>query len=100
MNYQKHRLLAMLTLLMILSIAIFAMVQITRSQDTVKVSLGSLDRQIVQRENELRTLLQQIEQAKQNSVYLSGALDNMKEMRKTFAVIDTVKKVEQKKKGK
>lgn len=99
MNYQKHKLLTAFLLITVLSVMVFAAVQIGRSQDTVKVSLQNLDQQISQRDQELRTLLQQIEQAKQNAVYLQGALDNLKDMRNKFAVKDTVK-AETKKKGK
>lgn len=77
----------------IMSIIMMMAVQCSRGQDkdTVKVSLSGLDQQIQQRDQELKTLLQNIEQAKQNAVYLQGALDNLRDIRNKFAVKDTVK---------
>lgn len=107
MNYNKQ-MLKILFVGFLLSLMMMAAVQNTRGQDkdTVKVSLSGMDRQIQQKEDELNTLLQQIdqatkqiEQAKQNSVYLKGALDNLRDFRNKFAVKDTVK-TETKKKGK
>lgn len=101
MDYQKQKILFGIFLFLTLCLVVFSAVQMTMGQekDTVKVSLSQLDKEIVQSETELRTLLQNIEQAKQNSVYLQGALDKMKDIRNKLTVKDTVK-AETKKKGK
>lgn len=98
MNYNKT-MLKTLFIGVVMSIIMMMAVQCSHGQDTVKVSLSGLDQQIQQRDQELKTLLQNIEQAKQNAVYLQGALDNLRDIRNKIAVKDTAK-AETKKKGK
>ena len=64
-----------------------------QTPDTVKVTVKDLDTEITRRTTELQQLLQNIEQAKQNAIYLEGGLNALKEQRQKFNEIkkDTVK---------
>lgn len=63
-----------------------------QSPDTVKVAVKELDAEINRRTTELQTLYQNIEQAKQNAIYLEGGLNALKDQRQKFneAKKDTV----------
>jgi hypothetical protein len=98
MKYNPKRIA--LAIFFLIAVMIALTLQQAMSQDTAKVSLSGMDQQIAQRTQGLQTLMQQIEQAKQDAVYLQGALDMLKDQRRTYTPKPDTAKVEQKGKAK
>jgi hypothetical protein len=82
-------------LTLIIALAIL-MITAGSGQDTTKVSLSATDQEIQQRTQELKELLKNIDDAKQQSLYLQGALDMLKSKRSEYAAKDTAKTVTKK----
>jgi peptidoglycan hydrolase CwlO-like protein len=101
----KHKLITPFLIIFVLSLLAFSIIQLTRGQakapqDSVKISLSSIDNQIQSLTQQLKTLNDNITeaekntaQAKQNSIYLQGALDQLKNQRQLFTPDTTKAKV-------